>query len=929
MGKIYQLPDGRRFELIATGYSAAKDNPLQEMAIFRRVNGTRVFVMPFTDFEAQFSSSQTPTTIKPSLTSEQIQLFMTRFAGRPDVYAERKYSKKYGKDIYFPAGPFHNGQRIKGTYFPLTATVIKNHLLGRAFIGIYPLLDNDQTNLLALDIDSHDHAQKNWQLVAKTIIKICRREKIPFLLEISQSGAGCHFWFLFAQPIAAQRARQLGTALLKAAMAINPDISFSAFDRMFPSQDFASKKGLGNLIALPLQGQRLAHHHSVFVDDQFTPLPDQWQTLQAVTLLTEQAVQNHLAQLTSQDTFPMFEITTELKQNELYTIPAGLRIIRRNILLIEKGQLTRKQITALQWLATFYNPEFFKREKQRLPVTQIPPIISLAENKNNYLGLPRGLEDYLQGAIPSIQWDDQTIIGVSMAVTFNGELRAEQKIAEGHMLKHHMGVLAARTGFGKTVIGAKLIADRQVSTLILVNNKELARQWYEQLNQFLTIQDESPIKEYTPSGRLRKKKSIGRLYGNTNNRSGLVDIATIQSLQTDDRAKKVLADYGMIIYDEVHHLPAFTYENVIKQAKARYIYGLSATPYRRDGLDPIIAMRMGAIRYQTDKIDTTQAAQTNQIVYPRYTNLGALNFDMAANTIQDNFEAMMNDSERTRLIVADIQRNLAENRHILVLTQRIEHLTHIQDNLQGKIDAPIFPLFGQQTAKMNAENIDKIHQTSSSYVILATGKFVGEGFDVASIDTLLLAMPVSWRGTVEQYLGRMQRNLAAKKEIRVYDYVDVFIPMLARMFNKRKSTYRQLGYQLVEDEYANRTHGKMWDGQYQTAMLKDRQSAGHSLVIASNDVSGIFMQQLMTSPAPLTMTLISKDTAVPQGFNGTKLTSRASLPNVLILDDQVVWFCSDIAFQANSGLAIRIANQQLASQLQAALLSSGDRLPGL
>lgn len=903
--RIYTL--GRQqYELLhqARYYDEQHPERRDEMAVFKKVGHGSVFVMPLAAFLMKMDNG-----------IDKVSLYQKRFAARRDVYAERYHNNKLNKDIYGPQSSFSNGQKVG--WAPLTPTVISQHLAGKIFIGLYPLLPDDMTNFLALDVDKH-----NWQEIAHALQNVCNQYHVPYLLERSQSGNGCHLWIFFTDPITAMKARQLGRGILTAAMTVAPSISFAAFDRMFPSQDFAANNGPGNLIAAPLQGKRVAEDKTVFLDETLHTLPDQWQALSAVHTLTEAAADAAISQLAQDNGYLTYPETADaqLQKNDLLTLPKGLAITEDSELHIAKTGLNKRQLVALKWLATFDNPVFYKKQKSRLSTYNTPRLISLATETAGKIVLPRGLKDYLSGIIPGITWHSKTSVGQPLKLHFTGTLRPEQTRAQTAMLAHDTGILAARTGFGKTVVAASLIAQRAVSTLILVNNKGLADQWRTQLSKFLTIETEPLIVEKTPKGHLRKKEQIGRYYGTVKNRSGVIDIATLQTLARMDTTdvRKFLAAYGQIIIDEVHHIPAFTYEQVLKEASARYLYGLSATPYREDGLDPIITMRVGPIRYHTDAIDPAFAQTVQRTVYPRFTSFGALAADIQSMTLAEVLSAMGEDAERNQLIVQDVSQCANARRHILVLTQRVAHAKLLSGLLQAKLSIPVHTLYGQQEKQHQSAQRAAVTDTSQPYCLVATGSYVGEGFDVSTIDTLVLALPVAGKSVLTQYLGRMQRSLAEKPELRVYDYVDGFLPMLGRMYHKRLRTYRGQGYTVVEDASTKRLQSQFFDGSYWTALAKDIDASTQRVLLTGNRLHPDDVQACLASlPAGRVLTIFGNKLAdlrpaLPGDAPIVWQDAHRGVPTALLIDDGVLWLFADQAFGKNTGIAFRVANAQLA-----------------
>lgn len=462
----------------------------EKEAVYIDYQTHEIMVEPLHSFEQRISAIGVSGQSGQMTDQEKIKLYRSRFNGRSDIYAKRYYNKRRQKDMYSPATGFVNGRPDPNDLLPLTDDVVKAHLQGKIFIGIYPLLKDNTSNFLVIDID-----KQNWQEITKSLVKVCQQANLAIAVERSQSGNGSHLWLFFTHKLAASLARHLGQAILKRAMVINTSISFAAFDRLFPSQDELTQKGFGNLIAAPLQYQRVKLGRSVFVDDKFQPYHAQWQFLKNVQLVDERQVKAAIAKLEEGNTFRLFQqldssYKPDLLKDDLLTIKSGLKIIRRDQLYIDMTELTARQVNALRWAATFDNPDFYKKQKQRLSTWDTPRYVSLATHRGNYLVLPRGIEDFLNARLPQPDFIDETEAGHPLQVSFTGELRPEQLTAQAALLKKNMGVLAARTGFGKTVIAASVIAERAVSTLVIVNNRELANQWHQQLLNFLKIEDE-------------------------------------------------------------------------------------------------------------------------------------------------------------------------------------------------------------------------------------------------------------------------------------------------------------------------------------------------------------------------------------------------------------------------------------------------------
>ncbi|WP_125772086.1 DEAD/DEAH box helicase [Companilactobacillus furfuricola] len=804
----------RRFKLGAQEYelvAIAKDQSIQKLgkiAVYRVPNTQDYFTMPVSELSACVRNQNNQANSIVDI-HEQISLFKQRFIIRTDVYANRYFSKKFNRKAYGPASPFVNGFPVRDKFLPLTNETLMHHLSGNnsSAIGIYPLSKQSTTKFLVFDIDEH-HEKQPWKELTKSLIKECEKFKLHPLIEISQSGKGCHVWLFFETPVDAKVARQLGDLLLKLTQQSDPRMPFSAFDRMFPAQDKIDPGKVGNLIAAPLEGQALSHGKSLFVDYSFKPFEDQWQALADVQTINSNQLLKTIN--TIQDNS---ELLAEEFQNDESTLPKfqidkSLSVTLKEAIYIKKSDLNRKEILKLKWLASFYNPEFFKLQSLRMPVNNTPRVITLFKEDDEYLILPRRLVDDLNEIVDDIEWTDDTTKGFQMKVKFHGNLYQNQIPAFNAINDFSMGILSARTGFGKTVIAAKMIAAKKVSTLILVPNKVLAEQWKEKLNHFLEITSDPVIVEYTPTGRKKLKKSIGTYYGQKKNPSGLVDIATIQAISKMEDPKKFLDRYGMVISDEVHHNAAFTYDEVINKISSRYLYGLSATPYRRDGQEPILTLRFGPIRYQTDMFDPKFLLTVKRTIIPRFTNFGMTDFNALNNSIVENRSAIQNDEIREGMLIKDIELCKKKQRHTIVLTSLVSHVDRLYDKLPHD---HLYRIYGGLSSKERTKEIEKIHQDTEPYTILATPYVGGEGLDIASMDTMILAMPYSFHGNLEQYIGRLHRNLKNKSDLKIIDYVDMFVPMFLRMFRKRKQVYKKLGYELVEDKMTNQSGLKIYE----------------------------------------------------------------------------------------------------------------------
>lgn len=743
-------------------------------------------------------STQTHSDHMVSLSADQkVALFRRLFRGRTDVYPTRWKSAK-GRSGYSPAcgnewkPGLCNKPKVKCAdcdnrlFLPVTDQVIYDHLSGKHVVGVYPLLEDDTCYFLAVDFDKSD-----WKEDSRAFIQSCFELDIPASLEISRSGKGAHVWIFFSHPVPAREARQLGAALISYTCDKTRQLSLASYDRFFPNQDIMPKGGFGNLIALPLQKQPRESGFSVFVDHDLTPYPDQWQYLSSLKPMSATELETALLRASDgkhpldvaflseeNDHKPWQRPLTA--QNQIFgDLPEELSLVVANQIFIAKNDLPQALANRLIRIAAFQNPEFYKAQAMRLPVWDKARIIGCAENFTHHIGLPSGclesvLELLAQNNIQAIIQDER-VSGKKIKTKFTGTLRNDQKTAVRNMMKHDMGVLCAPTAFGKTVTAAAMISRRKVSTLILVHRTELLTQWKERMSTFINLPKGLP----------------GILGGGKNKLSGEVDIAVMQSLSKREDIHEILDSYGQIIVDECHHISAFSFEAILKQAKAQYILGLTATPVRRDGHQPIIFMQCGPIRHTAAQ---PKNLPTELEVWPQTLLAPACPIDAE---IQDVFKAIVNDERRTRRIANDISKAYREGRKVLVLTERTEHLELLKGSLDKTVDN-CYVLHGRLSKKQRTEILASLNalDDDAPRALLSTGRFIGEGFDHPPLDTLVLAMPISWKGTLQQYAGRLHREHSEKKDVRIYDYIERDQPKLARMWDKRERGYRAMGYKI-------------------------------------------------------------------------------------------------------------------------------------
>lgn len=747
-----------------------------------------------------------PDTSAPHAPADKVKLFRSLFRGRADVFPVRFVSKKTGRAGYAPACSnkwlpeiclLKAGGKCSDcsnqAFIPVTEQLIVGHLQGRHVMGVYPLLEDETCWFLAVDFDKH-----SWQEDVTAFAETCRSSRIPVAIERSRSGNGAHAWFFFATPISANVARRMGCFLITETMNRRHQLSMESYDRLFPNQDTMPRGGFGNLIALPLQHEARQQANSVFVDEGLKPFADQWAFLTSV-----QRIQPSDAEVVVQEATRTGQViglriadTDEDQAAPWERVPSGrirvkpvagplppeVNAVLAQRLYVEKAGLPPSLLNQLKRLAAFQNPEFYKKQRMRLSTVTTPRVISCAEELATHISLPRGcapaVETLLSQHNVTLRVDDKRHVGSSFQIAFSGELTPVQKEAARALLKHDDGIFVAPPGIGKTVLGTHLISQRACSTLVLVHRKPLLEQWKAQLAMFLNIDE----------------KSIGQIGGGQRKPNGRLDVAMMQSLAHKEGIDELVATYGHVIVDECHHVPAFSFERVLSEVKARYIVGLTATPQRRDGRQAITEMQLGPVRYRVDAKSQAARRPFEHKLIVRETRFRAP-AGQPGSGIQDVYRMLAEDKERNQRIIDDIIGVLQEGRSPILLTERKDHLDDLAGRLVGLV-RHLIVLKGGTSGKERRQALEQLASIpdTSERLVLATGRYVGEGFDDARLDTLFLAVPISWKGTLIQYAGRLHRHHPRKLEVRIYDYVDREVPMLLRMFEKRLTTYRAIGY---------------------------------------------------------------------------------------------------------------------------------------
>lgn len=745
--------------------------------------------------------------------SRKIKIFRSLFRGREDVFPLRWENSKTGKSGYAIAcgNEWVRGlcrkpqvkcsECVHQAFLPITDEIIRFHLSGkdargRPFCaGVYPMLADETCWFLAADFD-----KASWQSDVRAFLDTCRAFDVPAYLERSRSGNGAHVWIFFDEPVSAADARMLGTFLITRTMESHPELGMGSYDRLFPNQNTLPKGGLGNLIAMPLQRGPRQAGNSVFVDEDLVPYPDQWVILAQVRRVTAKQLSAVLANVPSaaiglpfpedEDaaTSPWTLPPSRKSQRDNLAgveLPRALAVVQSDQIYVAKPGLAPKFRNELLRLAAFQNPEFYRAQAMRLPTFGKPRVITCAEDYPGHIALPRGVLGKLSGLADElgvkIEVDDQRCAGTPIETAFIGELTSQQAEAAEMLMTEDDGVLSATTGFGKTVLAAAMIARRGVNTLILVHRRQLLDQWLARLDAFL---DTTEV-------------SIGHLGSGKRKLTGKIDVALVQSLVRKGVVDDSVADYGHLIVDECHHISAVSFEMATRRSKARYVLGLTATPFRKDGHHPIIFMQCGPIRYRVEARQEAAKRSFGHAYFSRETAFRLPQGDEAP-PIQAVYQQLAQDGARNELIFDDVLRALDAGRSPVILTERREHVAYFADRFRS-FAKNVIVLQGGMGAKQRQAAYQALQEVPDDQerLLIATGRYLGEGFDDARLDTLFLTMPIAWKGTLAQYAGRLHRNHQDKKQVILVDYVDRHVPVLTRMHQKRTSGVRNLGYSTI------------------------------------------------------------------------------------------------------------------------------------
>lgn len=688
--------------------------------------------------------------LSPFSKEQKIELFKSLFIGRSDVFAKYWMSKDGLKKGYAPATYSFKGD----DYIPVSNEIIQQHLEGKMRIGTYAILNQTMAKFLAIDLDKASFIED-----ARAIKTISEHLGLKPLFEISKSGNGIHIWYFFETPIKTKEARKLGDIIITKAMDIGSDIDMGSYDRMFPNQDFVAPDALGNLIALPLHFTSRSENKTVFIDiDTMQSFTNQWDVLQTVTKISIYQLVSILRENIANTFLEETLMPWEIKQEKALVFPKTTKAVLHDALYIQKSSLSKEVLNKLKRLASFANPEFFILQNLRKSTFKTPRVITSFDVNERYIIVPRGLKDKVIKLFKShdsnLLIEDTRVFKNIDKLNFTLQLRDEQQTALNKILKLDYSVLIAPPGFGKTAVASAVIAARGVNTLILVHKTNLLDQWVKRVCEYFGVD----------------AKSIGKLGNGKKKLTSNIDIATLQSLK--NRAE-MIEEYSQIIIDEVHHIPAVSFEIPLKRFKGKYILGLSATPLRQDGMHPIMFMQCGDVAYEA-KRDVKKIHTLKTIP----SSFEALSYDFAM-----ILNEMVEDFDRNNLIIQEIMK--LQNRNVLVLSERIEHLNILYHLLNAKKIKSIL-LHGGLPSKMKKE---LLKEANTSSVILSTSSYIGEGVDFSHLDAIVFTMPVSFSGRVIQYLGRIGRN---NQECIAIDFFDENTPMLRSSYHKRQKGYKQM-----------------------------------------------------------------------------------------------------------------------------------------
>jgi len=887
--------------------------------------------------------------------------FFRYFWGRTDVYAKRS-----GKGYYFPRclNFWKEGICRKRTdskydcskceyrvWEKVGIDVLKKHLYSDRdtdVMGIYPLFPDGTCRLLVFDFDNHseEEADNNaWKDEVNALRLVCMKNHIDVLVERSRSGRGAHLWIFFDRPIPATRAREFGRALLDRGYDTINMKSFAYYDRMFPTQDSAGS--LGNLIALPLQGKALKEGNSAFVDEDWNAYPDQWAKLFSVHKLSLDELEKLMIEwqgTCSSYGGMVIERPAPWKRNEPFRkedVNGQMHIVLADGVYVDTLNLQPRLQNQIKALAAFDNPQFYKNKNANRSNYATASIVYLGEELDGYIRLPFGMLDTLMekcsetGLAYEIQ--DHREKGRPIRVSFKGELRDYQDLPTRQLLSYETGVLHAATAFGKTPVAAYLIAQRKVSTLILIHS-DMIDHWVEELHKFLQIDE--PLPKYkTKTGREKTRDDvIGTLSAGSNKMTGIVDVAMVGTIVNDKKYGDLLSGYGMVIVDECHHAASATDQKVLKRVRSKYLYGLSASDKRSDSLEKIIYMLLGPVRSKYTSKELAESQSFDHLVCPRFTSVVWTRGEEG--NLHQFYELVRDSSVRNQMIVEDVQQCVEKGRTPVILTRFKDHARQLYDALLSSADH-VYLVYGDNKPAENEALIKEMNQVpaNESLVLIATGQKIGEGFNFPRLNTLMLASPVSGIQVLEQYVGRLNRNYEGKENVIVYDYVDSHIPMFDNMYRKRLRGYGKLGYSVLSSSIAEKQQvGSIFNlYDYQDVFERDLVEADREIIVASPSLTGqkidrflYILRQRMAEGVRITVVTQDPDLSLAEDStyqfylydklrqNGVDVkVTDTSGEHYAVIDQNIVWHggMNLLGKEDNWNNMIRVEDRKAAAEL--------------
>lgn len=706
---------------------------------------------------------------------ERVALFMSRFKGRDDVFARRWEKWNGGVSGYAPVYI----DRDKEFYTLLTSEWIEKHLIGTVTLGVYPLLQDNTSNFIVADFDGN-----KWQNAVRAFLEVCKKYELPVATERSRSGNGAHVWCFFSSPCPARKSRRIFLALLREAGCIDPLEKNEGFDRLFPNQEYLSGKGLGNLIALPLQGESRKHNNTVFVDPgkEFAIVPDQWEYLRDIQRVTPE-------QLDALSNFDTPDEKTEKLPTKRKGAHSSLVLTLDSNISIPKNTLPPHLASFLREELNILNIGYVVKERAGLPTYGEKKFIKTLDQTNDAILVPRGFLGKLYAWLDEhnikyrIVDERLTLDAIGLASSYT--MLPYQKSAVENFSAVEQGILVAPASAGKTFMGLEIVASKRQPAIILTHRRQIYDQWLERIEQGFGI----------------PKSKIGQIGSTTKKVLQPITVAMVQTLARMKDVSNITEQFGIVLIDECHHMPSRMFRDVVSKFPARYRFGLTATPSRKYNDEKLIGAYLGDVVHTVEKSDVDAARSRtlltkipeNDAVVVRATNL-VTPFGATSRDFQLISKVLSSDAARNALIAADVSREARADKKCLVLTERKEHAEMLRAYLRRDFETIMFS--GDLSARQRAIALQKI-KSGRFRILIATGQILGEGTDIADLEVLFLTFPVSFHGKLAQYIGRIRREGGPKK---VYDYRDANIPILEKVWKKRATFYRKNGFAIKESD---------------------------------------------------------------------------------------------------------------------------------